>query len=75
MGMDHLYDFFDHEAFDPIWRLSWAEFVKKHRTRWASNPEFSANESLRGLISFSINPEPFPSRSTQSLPHFKSRIF
>src|ERR1700678_1452534 len=64
MGMEHGYDFFDREAFDPIWRLSWAEFLKKHRTRWASNREYSpggySSESLRGLISFSIEPEPSP---------------
>ena len=64
MGMEQVYDFFDREAFDPVWRLSWAEFLKKHRTRWASNKNYSPREycnvSLRGLISFSITPEPSP---------------
>jgi hypothetical protein len=64
MGMEQAYDFFDREAFDPVWRLSWAEFLKKHRTRWASTLEYDAEgydcKSLRGLISFSIEPEPSP---------------
>jgi hypothetical protein len=64
MGIEQVYDFFDREAFDPVWRLSWAEFLKKHPTRWASNPEYCpgvyASESLRGLISFSITPGPSP---------------
>jgi hypothetical protein len=62
MGMEQAYDFFDREAFDPVWRLSWAEFLKTHRTRWAANRKYSPgeyyNESLRGLISFSIDPQP-----------------
>jgi hypothetical protein len=64
MGMEQVYEFFDREAFDPVWRLSWAEFLKKHRTRWASTPEYSpgvyVNESLRGLICFSTEPQPSP---------------
>lgn len=64
MGMEQVYDFFDREAFDPVWRLSWAEFLKKHRTHWASTQDYSPdgyfNESLRGLISFSIEPQPSP---------------
>jgi hypothetical protein len=67
MGMEQLYEFFDREAFDPVWRLSWAKFLKKHRTRWASTPEYCPGhydgESLRGLISFAIEPEP----STQAI--------
>ena len=63
--MEHSYEFFDREAFDSVWRLSWTEFVKKHRTRWASNPEYSPpgeydGASLRGLIAFSLTPEPSP---------------
>jgi hypothetical protein len=60
MGMEQAYDFFDREAFDPVWQLSWAEFRKKHRTRWASALEYDPDKSLRGLISFSIEPEPSP---------------
>jgi hypothetical protein len=64
MGMEQNYDFFDRQAFDPLWRLSWAEFLKKYRTRWASRPEYCSGEydgkSLRGLLSFSIDPEPLP---------------
>ena len=63
--MEHSYQFFDREAFDSVWRLSWTEFVKKYRTRWASNPEYSPpgeydGASLRGLIAFSLTPEPSP---------------
>jgi hypothetical protein len=64
MGMEQSYDFFDRGAVDPVWRLSWAEFLKQHRTRWASKPEYGSGEyggeSLRGLLSFSIQPEPTP---------------
>lgn len=31
MGMDIYYTFFDHEAFDPVWRMTWLEFLRKYR--------------------------------------------
>jgi hypothetical protein len=63
--VEHSYQFFDREAFDPVWRLSWTEFLKKYRTRWASSPEYSPPgecdcASLRGLIGFSLAPDPSP---------------
>lgn len=64
MGMEQSYDFFDREAFDPVWRFSWAEFVKQYPTRWASKREYVSGEydgkSLRGFLSNSMEPEPTP---------------
>lgn len=64
MSTDHYYEFFDREFFDPIWALSWPEFRRKYKSRWAISRKYERglyNEtSLRELISFSVVPEPSP---------------
>ena len=50
LRMEHSCQFFDREAFDYFWRLSWTEFVKKYRTRWASNPEYKSAGRVRRRI-------------------------
>lgn len=62
MSMDHHYDFFDRDFFDPLWGLSWQEFIRRHRSRWVSKKDYFpgqySGEGLRELISFCIDPEP-----------------
>lgn len=60
--MTHSYEFFDRATFDRIWQLSWQNFLQKYRTGWSRNRLYDAGsyngESLRGLIAFSLEPEP-----------------
>jgi hypothetical protein len=62
MGMDHYYTVFDKVFFDPVWKLSWREFLRGNRTRWATDKELLADgdtgRSLRELIRFVVDPEP-----------------
>jgi len=58
--MDDYYCFFDRSAIDPLWNLSWQNFLRLHgRSRWAKGPDLkNGNDSLRGLIAFTVEPEP-----------------
>lgn len=62
--MDHYYEFFDRAFFDSVWALSWCDFQRKHRSRWAMDrnyePGVYSGRSLRELICFSMEPEPSP---------------
>lgn len=64
MSMLHYFQFFDREAFDSVWSLSWREFERKHGSRWSKRKSYEPGEydgaSLRGLICFSLDPEPSP---------------
>lgn len=65
--MDHYYHFFDRDFFDPIWKLTWEEYLRKYKNPWASRKTAASDEydpllSLRGLIAFCLEPE--PSRQT-----------
>jgi hypothetical protein len=54
------YYFFDRSAVDPLWNLSWQDFLRLHgKSRWAKGPDVSDGAaSLRGLIAFSVEPQP-----------------
>ena len=60
--MEHDYEFFDRDVYDPIWQLSWHQFMRLYKTRWALNQNYSSGtytgQSLRELIAFSLDPEP-----------------
>jgi hypothetical protein len=58
--MDDYYFFFDRLAVDSLWNLSWQKFLRLHgKSQWAKDPDTgSANDSLRGLIAFSVEPKP-----------------
>ncbi len=58
--MEHSYLFLDRETVDPLWKLSWKEFLRKWgKSRWATAKHFQdGNSSLRGLIAFGLDPEP-----------------
>ena len=47
---------------DPIWALSWHDFTRRYRTRWALRHSYTSGEysggSLRELIAFTFDPEP-----------------
>jgi hypothetical protein len=58
--MDNYYFFFDRSAVDSLWSLSWQEFLRLYgSSRWAKGA-YTDNgcASLRGLIAFSVDPEP-----------------
>jgi hypothetical protein len=58
--MDNYYYFFDRSAADPLWKLSWPDFLRLHgKSRWAKGPDGGdGSASLRGLIAFAVDPEP-----------------
>jgi hypothetical protein len=58
--MENYYYFFDRSAVDYVWNLSWREFLRLHGTsRWAKGPDTGdGSASLRGLIAFSVGPDP-----------------
>lgn len=60
--MEQVYEFFDSRTFAPVWEMSWADFIRTHRTRWAVNRRYDPGEyqrrSLRELIAFSLNTNP-----------------
>ena len=60
--MLHFYEFFDAERFDAIWTLSWSEFQRKYRSRWATKKSYDDSgyfdNSLRELICFCVEPQP-----------------
>jgi hypothetical protein len=58
--MDDYYYFFDRSAVDSLWKMSWQEFLRLHGdSDWAKYPKIgSADDSLRGLIAFALDPEP-----------------
>lgn len=58
--MDDYYYFFDRSAVDPVWKMTWQEFLRLHgKSRWAKGPDTGdGNGSLRGLIAFALDPEP-----------------
>ena len=60
MGIENYYYFFDRLGADPLWRLSWQEFLRLHgRCPWAKGPNLGdGSSSLRGLIAFGVEPEP-----------------
>ena len=58
--MDTYYYFFDRSAVDPLWNLSWQDFLRLHgKSRWAKGPDVGDGAaSLRGLIAFAVEPHP-----------------
>ena len=58
--MDDYYFFFDRSAVDSLWNLSWQKFLRLHgASQWARGPDTgSGNDSLRGLIAFSVKTKP-----------------
>ncbi len=58
--MDDDYYFFDRSAVDYLWKISWQEFLRLHgKSQWAKGQNTGdGSGSLRGLIAFSIDPEP-----------------
>jgi hypothetical protein len=62
--MEHSFEFFDRQFFDPIWSLSWGAFQKLNGTRWATSKSYDpgayAGQSLRGLICFNLSQVPSP---------------
>src|SRR6516164_965118 len=62
MGMDHYYGFIDRAVVDPLWSLKWKTVVRRYRNEWLTSTKVAAGtyaeESLRGLLSFAIDPEP-----------------
>ena len=61
--MYHYYEFFDRTDVDRFWRRSWKTVMKRHRGHWFSSggPLKGGaynGESLRELLSFSIEPKP-----------------
>jgi hypothetical protein len=62
--MGHYYEFFDRELFDSLWARSWQQFQRQCGSRWAKRKAYEQGayygDSLRGLLAFSIDPEPSP---------------
>src|SRR6516162_4386973 len=58
--MDGYYYFFDRSAVDSLWRLSWHEFLRvRGPSRWTAGRDTGDGAaSLRGLIAFSLDPQP-----------------
>lgn len=58
--METYYCFFDRSAVDSLWKLSWREFLRLHgKSRWAKGQDTGDGAgSLRGLIAFSVEPQP-----------------
>jgi hypothetical protein len=58
--METYYYFFDRSAMNSLWKMSWQEFLRLHGTsQWAKGPRTdNGAASLRGLIAFSVDPEP-----------------
>jgi hypothetical protein len=71
--MDHYYEFFDRSAFDPIWNLSWVQFLRRYGSSWALNQDYRAGEytsrSLRELIGFCVDPAPSAEEIENILKH------
>jgi hypothetical protein len=58
--METYYCFFDRSAVDPIWRMSWQDFLRlysKHH-RGKGSREADVDSWLRELIALSVEPEP-----------------
>jgi hypothetical protein len=58
--MDAYYYFFDRSPVDPLWKLSWQDFLRLHgKSRWAMGPQTNDGAaSLRSLIAFAVESEP-----------------
>jgi len=58
--MDFYYEFFDGGALDPLWRMSWKQYLHRWgRTHWASAEAIGEDtQSLRDTIAFFVRPEP-----------------
>jgi hypothetical protein len=60
MGIDVYYCFFDRSAVDPLWKMSWQDFLRRYgKNRRNKRSKGDGGDSwLRELIAFSVEPEP-----------------
>ena len=60
--MNHYYAFLDRAIVDRLWSLKWQTLMSRHTTKWVTSLELDqgeyAGDSLRGLLSFSLDPQP-----------------
>jgi len=69
--MDNYYCFLDRSAVDSLWSLSWQDFLRLYGTsRWAKGAYTdNGSASLRGLIAFSVEPEPSEAEVEEIIRH------
>jgi hypothetical protein len=60
MGIDNYYCFFDRSAVDPLWKMSWQDFLRLYgkNRRGKGSKVGDVDSWLHELIAFSVEPEP-----------------